>query len=550
MMFNIIALLLLFLCNHCWCDICITCACSISNTGPIIDCHDRHLGTNEVLTFDLFTFDKHRPLNKLILSKNNIVLLPLNELKHLKHLKKLDLSQNKLDNIHADIFKTLNELEDLDYSSNSLWGFDVSTLNTASFLSKLNLSHNHINNLEKNSGNATTKLKILDVSRNSLIDLNFLDGTPALEYLNLSFNKFTTLSANPLVNMQHLKILRVNNNQLHSLNFQNLPSSLLELHTENNLINTMSFQRSSIHTLNIQNNNISNIHNNLTLLEELKNLNISRNFLSDFPEIFLKSLEMLDVSFNDLTIIPESISVKNFPNLRVFKANGNRLKDIRIWSELNLELFEVRFIETIEKIDKESFLMLKERKNGCINVTISSNTKLSMIQENVFQHMNICSLDLSNNHFIHLPSELFNIKAYNKNVSNLSYLINLQGNPFICNCSLQWMLNELVPKLYVRKLSLLEDLRCAGPPPLANKRMIHWYKWKGEVFCNESSHFSERITVNVASVSSKQVVTFSTGPGMIAVLATAIALLAILMIIGILLTRRMMTKRRRINRRL
>lgn len=212
-----------------------------------------------------------------------------------------------------------------------------------------------------------------------------------LEYLNLSFNKFIILPTNSLLNMQHLKILRVNNNQLLSLNFQNLPLSLLELHTENNLIDTVSFQKSSIHTLNIQNNNISNIYN-LTLLEELKNLNVSRNSLSDFPDVFLKSLETLDVSFNDLTTIPETISTKNFPNLRIFKVNGNHLKDIKISSKLNLEIFEVKFIETIEKLDKETFLMLKEKKNDCINVTISSNAKLNMIQENVFQHMNICSV--------------------------------------------------------------------------------------------------------------------------------------------------------------
>lgn len=93
-------------------------------------------------------------------------------------------------------------------------------------------------------------------------------------------------------------------------------------------------------------------------------------------------------------------------------------------------------------------------------------------------------------------------------------------------------------------------IRCAGPPPLANKRMIHWYKWKGEVFCDEFSHFSEKMTINIASISNKQIVTFRTGSEMIAVLATAIALLAILTIIGILLTRRMIMQKRRINRRL
>jgi len=111
-------------------------------------------------------------------------------------------------------------------------------------------------------------------------------------------------------------------------------------------------------------------------------------------------LETLDISFNDLTIIPETISIKNFPSLRIFKVNGNHLKDVKIRSELNLEIFEVKFIKTIEKIGKETFLMLKEKKNGCINVTISSNTKLNIIDENVFQHMNICFVNILYKNFL------------------------------------------------------------------------------------------------------------------------------------------------------
>ncbi|GAB1867817.1 Malignant fibrous histiocytoma-amplified sequence [Camponotus japonicus] len=542
---NIIILLLLIVCNKCLCDICKICKCSVSNIA-IIDCHNRHLGINEDLNFNnLFTLDQPQPLKKLILSKNNIVFFPTNELKNLKYLKKLDLSQNKLTNIQSDIFKNLNDLEDLNYSHNLLWHFDISIINMDSSLSKFNLSHNQINSLEKSSEDTTTKLKVFDVSHNNLTNLtnlvNFFNGLPELEYLDLSFNQLSTLPPKSLLYLQHLKILYINNNHLLDLNLQNLPSSLLELYAGNNFINHLLLQKASIHILNIQNNCISNIYKNLTLLEELKNLNINGNSLSEFPDILLKDLDTLDLSFNNLTIIPETISVKNFPNLRILKVNGNRLKDVKIRSELRLERFEINFVKTIEEIGKETFLMLKERENDCINITISNNIKLNTIEKNVFQHMNICSLDLSNNCFAHLPSELFDV-----NVSNAKYLINLQGNPFICDCSLQWMLNILVPKLYLMRRSLLEDLRCAGPPPLTDKRMVHWYKWKENVFCDDFSHFAER---TFASISNKQVVTFEISPGMIVALAMAFFVLAILTIIGILLTQRMIVKKRRFNRR-
>lgn len=195
--------------------------------------------------------------------------------------------------------------------------------------------------------------------------------------------------------LQHLKILYINNNNLLDLNLQNLPLSLLELYAGNNLINRLLLQKSSIHILNIQNNYISNIHNtNLTLLEQLKDLNINGNSLSEFPDIFLKDLDTLDLSFNNLTIIPETISVKNFPNLRILKVNGNYLKDVKIRSELRLKRFEVNFVKTIKEIGKETFSMLKERENDCINITISNNIKLNIIEKNVFQHMNICHVNI------------------------------------------------------------------------------------------------------------------------------------------------------------
>lgn len=215
--------------------------------------------------------------------------------------------------------------------------------------------------------------------------------------MDLSFNKLFSLPVKSLLRLQHLKILYINNNHLLDLNLQNLPLSLLELYAENNFINCLSLQKSLIYTLNIQNNRIFNIYKNLTLLEGLKDLNINGNSLSEFPDVFLKDLETLDLSFNNLTMIPQTVSIKNFPNLRILKVNGNPLKDVKIRSELRLERFEINFVKTIEEIDKETFLMLRERKNDCINITVSNNKKLSTIEENVFQHMNICSVSISYN---------------------------------------------------------------------------------------------------------------------------------------------------------
>lgn len=210
--------------------------------------------------------------------------------------------------------------------------------------------------------------------------------------MDLSFNRLSSLS-DSLLNLQHLEVLRVHNNQLLSLSFLHFPPSLLELHAANNLISTVSFQKSSVYTLNIQNNRISEIPGNLALLTTLKRLNVSGNSVSNLPDVSLKRLEVLDLSFNDFATIPETVSVKNFPELRILRVNGNRLKDVTLRSKLELESFEASYIETLEKIDENAFLMLKEKKD-CINMTISNNVKLSSIVENVFHHMHICSVSI------------------------------------------------------------------------------------------------------------------------------------------------------------
>lgn len=104
--------------------------------------------------------------------------------------------------------------------------------------------------------------------------------------------------------------------------------------------------------------------------------------------------------------------------------------------------------------------------------------------------------------------------------------------------------------MYLAILFCIITYRCAGPPPFTNKRMIHWYKWERKVFCDNVSHYAERMTVDVAAaVSNKQIVTFESSPAMIAVLASSVAVLVVLTIVGILLTRRIVKKRRRANRR-
>ncbi|XP_014486507.1 PREDICTED: leucine-rich repeats and immunoglobulin-like domains protein 1 [Dinoponera quadriceps] len=529
--------------NECLCDICKVCECVNTDSGLVARCRGKFV--DESFNYEFITMNERQPLYKLVLTENLGAVLSTSQIrKKMKYLKQLDLSGNQLENVHAVIFQDLHNLEDLSYSDNRLSSFDISILNTNSALLRLNLSHNEINRLERSSYCTLPSLKVLDLSHNNLTDFrDFLDAVPRLEHLDLSSNSLSNLEAS-LAYMEFLKSLRISDNFLLSLNFVHLPLRLKELHAKGNLISVLEAPKKIlIHVLNLENNRIIDLTGEeFTLLEELRHLNVRGNSLSGFPPVTLKHIKSLDLSFNNLTTIPESISTTYFPALKVLKVSGNRLEDLILQSELKLEAFEASHMDTIEEIREDTFGRLSPRENGCINVTISNCSKLRAIAEDAFRYMNVCSLDLSNNRFAHFPSRLIS-DSRNKNPN---YLVNLQGNPLVCNCSLQWMLDELVPYLYKTQPRLLEELRCAGPPVFAKLRLAHWYRWQNKEFC---SALSERMIINVAGVSSRQKTTFNSSSGMLIALGVTATIFAILMMIGIMLTRKVVLKKRRVNRR-
>lgn len=364
--------------------------------GLIAHCRGKFTGNDETFNYEFLSLDELEPLYKLVQTGNSgTVLLTSQILEKFKHLRQLDLSGNLLKEVHADVFKELSSLEDLSYSNNSLSSFDISILSKRFPLVRLNLSHNKIDSLQRNSPILAENLKVLDLSHNKLAKLrnDVLDATPRLEHLDLSFNELSDLETVSLERLEYLKIFRVDGNRLLRLSFQSLPLRLEELHAGGNFISHLSPRKIFVHVLNLENNRISDLSEKLALLEELRHLNVSGNFLSGFPPVALRQVQSLDLSFNNLTAIPASISPTAFPMLRTLNVSGNYLQDLGPQSELKLEVFEASHVDTIEEIHEGTFWRLKE-KNACINVTVSNSKKLRLIAQDAFRHMNVCSVSI------------------------------------------------------------------------------------------------------------------------------------------------------------
>lgn len=77
-------------------------------------------------------------------------------------------------------------------------------------------------------------------------------------------------------------------------------------------------------------------------------------------------------------------------------------------------------------------------------------------------------------------------------------------------------------------------------------RLVHWYQWQNKEFCDDRSG---KLIVNVAEMSSRTTTTFSSSNGMLIALSITITMFVVLVVIGIVLTRIVTMKKRRVNRR-
>lgn len=81
--------------------------------------------------------------------------------------------------------------------------------------------------------------------------------------------------------------------------------------------------------------------------------------------------------------------------------------------------------------------------------------------------------------------------------------------------------------------------------------MVHWYQWKEAIFCNATRLYSAKITAETLEVLARSSsITLQTSNGMILVLIAAVIVLLVLVIVGIVLAKRVASRRTRINRRL
>jgi Leucine-rich repeat (LRR) protein len=236
------------------------------------------------------------PVERLILSRNEISSAPPGALASLFKLAHLDLSFNNLGVLVENTFKDLGGLEVLNVSHNRLVALPPKIFSFTPHLTELQLSNNSIGTIDLMAFSNLTRLQVLNLSGNSLdenwikpgifdglrtlilLDLSanhiskvesklFSDLT-GLQVLNLAHNKIHTVASNAFAGQLNLHILLLSHNQLESLHHQTL--------TGLSVLDSLSLDHNRLHSLHpVALKNCSN----------LKKMSLNNNFLTQVRPI-------------------------------------------------------------------------------------------------------------------------------------------------------------------------------------------------------------------------------------------------------------------------
>ncbi|XP_046834184.1 chaoptin-like [Vespa crabro] len=270
------------------------------------------LSHNDLIEVDFDCFRNTKNLQVLFLSWNNIIDIPAEALRPLKKLRIVDLSHNKLRTLPDNMF-TDAIIESLDLSHNQFMRLPVKTMSISAALS----------------------LSILDMSWNILSGIHTTDAIfrlRGLTWMDLSYNRIVRLDDGVFSDLPYLSHLDLSHNK----------QLILETRgrTFHGLEDTLFYLGLS---------NISLLSVPELPLTRLQTLYLAHNELASIPAEMasnLTSLHYLDLSYNDLTVVP--LITHTLPELKTFNLANNPITAITNTSFLgvadSLEELDIRWL--------------------------------------------------------------------------------------------------------------------------------------------------------------------------------------------------------------
>ncbi|XP_064599059.1 carboxypeptidase N subunit 2-like [Liolophura sinensis] len=354
----------------------------------------------------------------------------------------LDISAAKfafqLEHQHFNQCQAKYTIQDL-----TLRGSQISRIGENAFtalvnLRKLNLSHNSIGEMASTSLQSVRGLTELDLSNNRLTSFDMaFSSQSSLTYLNLAQNRLGTIRSGSFQSLSRLETLILDGNKLSALQghtFQGLQS-----------LRHLSMQRCGIHhipkdlfyiirklrTLELQSNFIRVIPNSQDLrnLAFLQKLNLDNNQVTELGDLQFGSIpiDSLSLSHNQIHKVP--VNTFKYFNAKYVDLSFNRINWLppRTFHPLAPEMTHLNLAgNSLSNIPNGVFQGLYRLQHlnlsRCNIMSLPPNDFTSLQQLRV--------LDISENRLQNLSWE---VTAQMRSLA----LVNIQGNPWHCDCYIQ-----------------------------------------------------------------------------------------------------------------
>nr|APR72768.1 toll-like receptor 7 [Miniopterus schreibersii] len=320
----------------------------------------------------------------------------------------------------------------------------------------LDLSDNDIFFIKSSDFQHLSFLRCLNLSGNSVGQaLNGSEFQPLVElrYLDFSNNRLDLLYSTAFEGLHNLNVLDISSNShyfqsegiTHMLNFTKNLKFLKKLMMNDNDISTSTsrtMESESLKTLEFRGNHLDVLWRD----GDDRYLNFFKNLIN---------LEELDISENSLSFLPPGVFDGMPPHLKTLLLVKNGLKSF-IWERLS-------YLKNLETLDL-SYNQLKtvpERLSNCsssLKKLILHNNQIRSLTKYFLQGaFQLRYLDLSSNKI-----QIIQKTSFPENVLNNLEMLLLHHNRFLCTCDAVWFV-WWVNHTEVTIPHLATDVTCVGP---------------------------------------------------------------------------------------
>lgn len=459
-----------------------------------------NLSSNCLVALPPELFRSPREIQMIYLRNNSLSVLAPGLLAGLDQLKILDLSKNELSSrwVNRETFSGLVRLVVLNLSYNSLTRIGLNLFHDLNMLQFLSLEHNNIDFIAEQAFSELKNLHTLRLSHNNLAKIEgfHFAGLFVLHQLFLDNNKIEYIHPRAFENMTNLQDLDLNGNQLgkvpeglgkliflrtldlgknkidhvNNASFEGLDLLYGLRLVDNHIVNISrdAFSTlSSLQVLNLASNKIKYVEQSAFASNPtLKAIRLDSNELTDISGVFtnLQSLVWLNVSANrllwfDFSHLPSSLEWLDMHDNKI--TDLSNYYDVR--SQLKIKMLDVSF-NLIEEIKEKSV-------PDSVETLFLNNNRIKLVQPGTFiKKKNLEKVVLYGNDLRNLDLTALTLSEFNENRDLPQFYIG--GNPFFCDCSMEWLLriNDLSNLRQYPQILDLDAVQCElahsrGAPP-------------------------------------------------------------------------------------